>query len=134
MDKQIQDQIIRNPIKGTVLTKYMEPHELVSSGLPLYKIANLEEMDLVVYTSAALLSSIKLGDEVTIFVDKNEDELRRLTGKIIWIASEAEFTPKTIETREERVNLVYAVKVRLQNDGLLKIGMPAEVVFNTSES
>lgn len=128
--KKINDQLkkskIVNPIKGTVLTKYAEPNEITSFGKPLYKIADLSEMTLRVYFSETQLSSIKVGQEVSVLIDENEGT-KSYKGKISWISSAAEFTPKIIQTKEERVNLVYAVKVIVTNDGSLKIGMPAEV-------
>lgn len=128
--KQIQDQIgkckITNPIKGTVLVKYVEPYELVSYGKPLYKIADLSEMQLRVYISEKQLSVVKIGQEVEVKID-NEDGLEIFTGRVSWISEEAEFTPKIIQTKEERVALVYALKVIVKNNGSLKIGMPAEM-------
>lgn len=133
IDKQINDHLIVNPITGTVLTKFAEPNELVNHGSPLYKIANLEELKLRAYTSATILQKVKLNDKVTVLVDDGEEDYHRLNGTVSWIASEAEFTPKTIETKEERVSLVYALEVKVQNDGYLKIGMPGEVLFNSNE-
>lgn len=133
VEKQLRDYRIINPISGTVLTKFAEPNELVNQGSPLYKIANLDEMKLRAYTSATLLQNVKLNDKVTVLIDRGEDDYEELTGTISWIASDAEFTPKTIETKEERVNLVYAIEVKVKNDGTLKIGMPGEVVFNTTD-
>ncbi|KYG72778.1 HlyD family secretion protein [Roseivirga echinicomitans] len=128
--KQINDQIekgkIINPIDGTVLVKYAEPNEVTAFGKPLYKIANLSVLELRVYVSETQLSSIKIGQEVEVKIDTNED-MESLTGTITWVSSEAEFTPKIIQTKEERVALVYAVKVKVKNDGRLKIGMPAEM-------
>jgi len=132
IEKQINDCKIINPLKGTVLTTFAEPNELVDNGSPLYKVANLETLKLKAYTSATLLQNVKLNDKVTVLVDKGEDDYKTLDGTITWIASEAEFTPKTIETKEERVNLVYAIEVSVKNDGYLKIGMPGEVNFNTN--
>ena len=129
VEESISKCVIKNPLKGVVLDKYAEPFEITSFGKPLYKIANLDEMTLRVYVSGAQLPGIKIGQEVEVLVDQNEDQLRKLTGKITWISETAEFTPKIIQTREERVNLVYAVKVRVKNDGSLKIGMPGEVNF-----
>lgn len=130
---QIQDLInksnISNPINGVVLTTYVRSGEIVGAGKPLYKIANLETLTLRVYVSGDQLSSIKIGQTVKVLVDKNKDEYTELTGKIAAIASKAEFTPKTIQTKDERANLVYAVKVLVKNDGLLKIGMYGEVKF-----
>lgn len=128
--EKINDQLkkakIINPIKGTVLAKYAEPNEITAFGKPLYKIADLSEMTLRVYFSETQLASIKIGQEVTVSIDNN-DGTKSYKGKISWISSSAEFTPKVIQTKEERVNLVYAVKVMVKNDGSLKIGMPAEV-------
>ena len=128
---QINDQIskakITNPISGTVLSKYAEAGEIVSFGKPLYKIANLEEMILRVYVSGTQLSNIKIGQEVQVKIDSEEEAMKSYKGEISWISSSAEFTPKIIQTKEERVNLVYAVKVIVKNDGGLKIGMPAEM-------
>ncbi|WP_163516895.1 HlyD family secretion protein [Gelidibacter japonicus] len=128
--KQIDDQVhkskIINPINGTVLTKYAEPNEITVFGKPLYKIADLSIMQLRVYISETQLANIKIGQEVTVKID-DADTMKSYKGKISWIASEAEFTPKIIQTKEERVALVYAVKVDVVNDGSLKIGMPAEM-------
>lgn len=128
--KKIEDQIkkskIENPVEGTVLTKFAEPNEITSYGKPLYKIADLSEMTLRVYFSETQLPAIKVGQEVTVSIDEKEGT-KTYKGKISWISSSAEFTPKIIQTKEERVNLVYAVKVIVKNDGALKIGMPAEV-------
>lgn len=126
IDDQIQKSKIINPINGTVLTKYSEPNEITSFGRPLYKIADLSTMQLRVYISETQLANIKIGQEVTVKID-DADTMRSYEGKISWIASEAEFTPKIIQTKEERVALVYAVKVDVVNDGSLKIGMPAEL-------
>lgn len=128
--KQIEDQIqkskIINPIKGTVLVQYAEPNEITAFGKPLYKIADLSTMQLRVYVSEPQLSEIRIGQEVTIKIDA-KDDMKNYKGIITWIASEAEFTPKIIQTKEERVALVYAVKIDVINDGSLKIGMPAEM-------
>ena len=131
--KQIDDQIkkskIINPVNGTVLTKYTEPYEITAFGKPLYKIANLNTMLLRVYVSEMQLASLKLGQKVTVKID-DTDAMKSYKGTIGWIASEAEFTPKIIQTKEERVALVYAVKIDVANDGSLKIGMPAEMWLN----
>ncbi len=132
---QIEDQIAKcniiNPINGTVLSKYVEPNEITAFGKPLYKIANLSLMQLRVYVSETQLANTKMGQEVTVKIDDG-DAMKSFTGKISWIASEAEFTPKIIQTKEERVALVYAVKVAVENDGSLKIGMPAEMWLKTN--
>lgn len=130
IEDQIDDATIVNPVSGTVLTTFVEPFELVQMGQPLYQIANLDTLELRVYVSGAQLPSIKLGQQVEVLVDKNAEENQQLSGTISWIASEAEFTPKMIQTKEERVTQVYAVKVKVPNpNGILKIGMPGEVNF-----
>jgi HlyD family secretion protein len=131
---QVQDQlqrcVIKNPINGTVLDKYVEPFEMAFAGKSLYKIADIKKMYLRVYVSGSQLSEIKLGQKIKVFIDKDNDALKKLDGVITWISDEAEFTPKIIQTKEERVDLVYAVKVLVKNNGEIKIGMPGEVIFN----
>ena len=132
LDDQIQKSKIVNPINGTVLTKYVEPNEVTTFGKPLYKIADLSTMQLRVYVSETQLPNLKIGQNVTVKID-DQDGMKSYDGTISWIASEAEFTPKIIQTKEERVALVYAVKVDVKNDGSLKIGMPAEMWLNNPE-
>ncbi|WP_405291322.1 HlyD family secretion protein [Algibacter sp. Ld11] len=135
--KQIDDQILKskilNPINGTVLTKYAEPNEITAFGKPLYKIANLNTMELRVYVSETQLDNLRIGQEVTIKIDDAE-VMKSYKGTMSWIADEAEFTPKIIQTKEERVALVYAVKIKVNNDGGLKIGMPAELWINNENN
>lgn len=127
---RISKHIITNPVGGTVLTTYAEPYEVASPLKPLYTIANLDTMILRAYVSGAQLPHIQVGETVEVLVDESRTDDRSLSGTISWIASEAEFTPKTIQTKEDRVNLVYAFNVRVPNpDGRLKIGMPGEVRF-----
>ncbi|MNS88978.1 putative efflux pump membrane fusion protein [compost metagenome] len=126
INDQIEKSKIINPIKGTVLSKYAEPNEVTAFGKPLYKIADISEMTLRVYISETQLAQIKIGQKVTVKID-DENDMKSYPGTISWIASSAEFTPKIIQTKEERANLVYAVKVDVKNDGSLKIGMPAEM-------
>lgn len=126
LEDQIKKSQVINPIDGTVLTKYAETSEITAFGKPLYKIANLNEMELRVYFSETQLPQIKIGKHVKVIIDSN-DSTKSYNGIISWISSQAEFTPKVIQTKEERTNLVYAVKVKVKNDGSLKIGMPAEV-------
>ena len=126
LDDQIEKSKIINPIDGTVLETYAEANEITAFGKPLYKIADLSSMDLRVYISETQLPEIKIGQEVTVKIDSKEG-MKSYSGTISWIASEAEFTPKIIQTKEERVALVYAVKINVKNDGRLKIGMPAEM-------
>lgn len=134
--QQIQNQLdkckITNPIDGTVLVTYAEENEITSFGRPLYKIADLSRMELRVYVSETQLSELKIGQEVFVKIDGKET-MKSYKGKINWIASEAEFTPKIIQTKEERVALVYAVKIEVVNDGSLKIGMPAEMWLKNRE-
>lgn len=131
--EQIEDQIkksyIKNPIDGTVLTRYAKPDEITSNGKALYKIANLFDMTLRAYVDGDQLGQIKLGQKVKVYVDKSEGEQKEMSGEIYWVSSKAEFTPKTIQTKDERANLVYAFKIRVINDGYLKIGMYGEVKF-----
>ncbi len=126
IDDQIQKSKITNPIKGTVLTKYAEPNEVTAFGKPLYKIADLNTMQLRVYISETQLANLKIGQKVTVKID-DVASMKSYNGTVSWVASEAEFTPKIIQTKEERVALVYAVKIDVPNDGSLKIGMPAEM-------
>lgn len=126
INDQIKKSNITNPIQGVVLNKYAEPGEVTGFGKPLYKIADVSEMTLRVFVSETQLSQIKMGQEVSVKIDAVK-EMKTYKGSISWIASQAEFTPKIIQTKEERVNLVYAVKVKVKNDGGLKIGMPAEM-------
>lgn len=134
--KQIDDQIekskIINPLNGTVLTKYAEPNEITAFGKPLYKIANLNTMQLRVYISETQLAHVKIGQEVTVKIDAT-DTMKSYKGTLIWMASEAEFTPKIIQTKQERIALVYAAKIEVKNDGSLKIGMPAELWIHTNK-
>ena len=132
LDDQIQKSKIVNPVNGTVLTKYAEPNEVTVFGKPLYKIADLSTMQLRVYVSETQLPNLKIGQNVTVKID-DKDSFKSYDGTISWIASEAEFTPKIIQTKEERVALVYAVKIDVRNDGSLKIGMPAEMWLNNPE-
>jgi HlyD family secretion protein len=129
IEDQISKSVIKSPINGTVLTKYSEQGEIASYGKPMIKIADLENMYLRVYVSGTQLPNIKIGQTAEILIDKNRKEMSKLTGKVEWISDKAEFTPKIIQTKEERVNLVYAVKILVKNDGSLKIGMPGEVNF-----
>ncbi|MDL2308279.1 HlyD family efflux transporter periplasmic adaptor subunit [Bacteroidales bacterium OttesenSCG-928-C03] len=130
---QLEDALakcrIKAPITGVVLKKYVEPNELVFHGKPLFKMANIEDMFIRVYVSEDMLSSLKYGQKTDVFIDAEEGQEKKLEGEIVWISPKAEFTPKMIQTKKERVNLVYAVKVMFKNDGSAKIGMPGDVVF-----
>lgn len=130
---QIQDQLnktrIINPVSGTVLTKYADVNEYTSTGKAIYKIADLSIMKLRAYITGDQLAQVKLNQPVKVMVDDGKGKYRELTGTITWISDKAEFTPKTIQTKEERANLVYAIKINVKNDGYLKIGMYGEVKF-----
>ncbi|HMC97983.1 MAG TPA: HlyD family efflux transporter periplasmic adaptor subunit [Flavobacteriales bacterium] len=126
--RQIDDQHVINPVHGTVVAKLAEPHELVAPGRPLYRLAAMDTLELRAYISGGRLGGIRTGSAVEVGIDGSDGAIVRLPGRVSWISSEAEFTPKTIQTREERVDLVYAFKVRVANtDGVLKSGMPGEV-------
>lgn len=131
LDDRIDKSIVRNPVKGTVLVTYVEPGEIVSYGQPLYSIANLDSMFLRVYLDGTQLPHISLRQPVTVLFDNDSRTNQSKEGRIAWISSKAEFTPKIIQTKQDRVTLVYAVKISVPNaDGSLKIGMPGEVVFS----
>lgn len=129
--EQLQELImktnIRNPINGTVLTKYAEEGEMASAGKALYKIADLSTIALRAYITGTQLSQVKLGQQVKVLTDSGANKYREYAGTISWISDKAEFTPKTIQTKEERANLVYAIKIKVKNDGYIKIGMYGEV-------
>jgi len=131
--EQLNDQLkkchIINPINGTVLVKYAEQNEMTMAGKPLYKIADLSNMILRVYVSGNQLSEIKLNQQIKVSTDDGKGGFKLNEGTIIWINDKAEFTPKTIQTKDERANMVYAVKVKIKNDGTYKIGMYGEVSF-----
>lgn len=129
VNESIHKCYIRNPVKGTVLSKYAEAGEIAAPGRALYKIADLSVMELKVYVSGTQLPGIKQDQQVEVLIDADKKTNRKLSGVVSWISPKAEFTPKIIQTKEERVNLVYGVKIRVPNDGSLKIAMPAEVNF-----
>ncbi len=128
---QLNDQIAKckiiNPIHGTVLTKYAEDHEVVTPGKALYKIAETDTLILRAYITGSQLSHVKLGQTVKVRTDKGAKQYGEYTGTVYWISDKSEFTPKTIPTKDERADLVYAIKIRVLNDGYIKIGMYGEV-------
>jgi len=128
---QIEDQLhksrILNPVSGSVITKYAERGEMASTGKALYKVADLSEITLRAYVTGEQFAKIKLGQKVKVYIDTDAADYKTYDGTIQWISDKAEFTPKTIQTKDERANLVYAIKIRVKNDGLLKIGMYGEV-------
>ena len=132
-EAQLKDQIAKsiliNPVNGTVITRIAMQHELAIQGKPLYTIADLSQMDLEVFVSGAQLPQLKIGQQVKVIIDKDAETNSTLNGSITWISSEAEFTPKNIQKKKELVAEVYAVKIRVTNDGSIKSGMPGEVKF-----
>jgi len=131
--EQIQDNIdkgrIVNPMQGTVLTKYALQGEMTTMGKALYKIANLDTLTLRAYVTGSQLTQVKMGQTVKVYSDEGTDAYKQYSGRVSFISDKSEFTPKTIQTRDERANLVYAVKIRVKNDGYLKLGMYGEVKF-----
>jgi HlyD family secretion protein len=134
IDDQLAKSKIVNVVKGTVLTKYAEVNEMAVSGKPLYKIADLSSITLRAYVTGDQLPALKIGQNVTVLIDAAEGRQKEYAGTIQWISNKAEFTPKTIQTKDERANLVYAVKIRVKNDGLIKIGMYGEVKFDVNNA
>lgn len=132
--EQLDDQLTRckivNPVNGTVLTRYARVNETTAIGKPLYRIADLSEMILRIYISGDQLSQIRLNQQVKVHTDDGHGGFRTTEGRVAWISDKAEFTPKTIQTKDERANLVYAIKIKVENDGTYKIGMYGEVSFN----
>jgi HlyD family secretion protein len=127
VNEQLEKSRIINPVNGTVLTKFAEKDEMATIGKPLYSIADLSTIILRAYITGDQFSSVKLGQKVTVFVDDTPGKSRQYEGMVEWISNKAEFTPKTIQTKDERANLVYAIKIKVMNDGTLKIGMYGEV-------
>jgi HlyD family secretion protein len=129
----VQDQlkkcVIVNQVNGTILMKYAQANEMTGVGKPLYKIADLTTVVLRAYISGTQLSQVKLGQTVNVLVDADKDTYKSYSGVVTWISNKAEFTPKTIQTKDERANLVYAIKINVKNDGYLKLGMYGEVKF-----
>jgi HlyD family secretion protein len=133
IDDQIRKCRIINPVAGTVLAKYAEEGEVAAIGRPLYKIADLDTLDLRAYITGDKLSSIRLGQGVIVRTDDGKSGFKSYPGTIRWISDKSEFTPKTIQTRNERANLVYSIKIRVKNDGYLKIGMFGEVMLDQAK-
>ena len=129
LNDQLQKSRIVNPVKGTVLTKYAEVNEMTSTGKPLYKVADLSTIILRAYITGNQLSAVKLNQQVNVLVDDSTGKYKTYQGIVEWLNNKAEFTPKTIQTKDERANLVYAVKIRVKNDDYIKIGMYGEVNF-----
>jgi HlyD family secretion protein len=129
LNEQLTRSNVKSPLKGTIIEKYSEAGEVTAAGKPLVKIADLSLMKLKVYVSGAQLGSLKIGEECTVRVDAGEKGYASFPGTISYISGKAEFTPKIIQTKEERVTLVYAVTIDVKNDGTMKSGMPGEAIF-----
>ena len=127
INDQIKNSIIQSPINGTILTKYAEQGELTMQGKALFKVADMENMYLRVYITAEQLTEMKIGQQVAVYADYGKSEQKEYVGEVTWISDKAEFTPKTILTKDERANLVYAVKILVKNDGYIRIGMYGEI-------
>ena len=130
LNEQIARSTIRAPFDATVIEKYVSAHEITATGKPLVKIADMKSMELKVWVSGAQLAEVKLGAGCTVRIDEGEKGFKNLTGTIRHVSEKAEFTPKIIQTKEERVTLVYAVTIEVPNDGSIKAGMPGEAIFN----
>jgi len=130
INNQLAKADIINPVSGMVITKYAEPGEITSVGKALYDIADMSEMTLRAYITGTQFSQVKLNQPVKVYIDNGADSYKEMNGVITWISDKAEFTPKTIQTKDERANLVYAIKIKVKNDGYIKIGMYGEVVLN----
>ncbi len=126
-ENQLSNCSVQNPIDGTVLTQFVEQFEFVNVGKPLYKVADLSDLILRAYMTGDQLSAVSLSDEVTVMVDGDEKSYKEYAGEIVWISDKSEFTPKTIQTKDERANLVYALKIAVKNDGFIRVGMYGEV-------
>ena len=129
IDKQMEDCLITSPIKGIILSKYTEQGEYVTPGRALFKVGDISDMKLRAYVSAPQLTSLQIGQQVKVFADFGDTDRKEYEGTVTWISDEAEFTPKTIQTRNERSNLVYAIKIAVKNDGTIKRGMYGDVKF-----
>ncbi len=129
IEDRIRKCVITSPLNGIILSKYAEAGELAGQGRALFKVADTENIKIRAYVTADQLTELKLGQEMKVYADLGKKGRKEYAGKLIWISDQAEFTPKTIQTRDERANLVYAVKIGVKNDGLIKLGMYGEVKF-----
>lgn len=129
VDDQINNSKIISPVSGVVLSKYAEQGEYAVPGRALFKVSNITDMKLRAYITADQLTTVRLGQKVTVYADQDKKNRKAYKGVVTWISDKAEFTPKTIQTRDERANLVYAVKISVKNDGLIKRGMYGDVKF-----
>jgi HlyD family secretion protein len=131
LNEQMKRCYMYAPVNGTILEKYLEPYEITAAGKPVCRIADLAYMTLTVYVSAGQVNRLMINDSCVVHIDKDRKSSISYPGSIAWISQQAEFTPKIILTKEVRVNLVYAVQIRVRNDGRIKIGMPGETIFST---
>lgn len=129
IDDQISNCTVYSPIKGTILSKYAEQGEFVAAGRALFKVGNVEDIKLRAYITAGQLTTLQIGQSVKVYADLGENSRKEFNGTVSWISDEAEFTPKTIQTRDERSNLVYAIKILVKNDGTIKRGMYGDLKF-----
>ena len=129
LNDQISNAFISSPIDGTILTKYAQQGEFAAPGRALFKVGDLKNMKLRAYITADQLTTVKIGQKVKVYADQGKAERKEYVGEVVWISDKAEFTPKTIQTRDERANLVYAIKIAVENDGLIKRGMYGDVKF-----
>ena len=127
IDDQLKNAVIKSPVKGAILGKYAEAGELAAHGRPLFKVADMNNMFLRAYITASQLTELKIGQQVKVFSDMGKSDRREYQGTVTWISDKAEFTPRTIQTRDERANLVYAVRIAVKNDGYIKRGMYGEI-------
>jgi HlyD family secretion protein len=134
IDDHLKNAVIKSPVKGTILGKYAEAGELAVQGKALFKIADMNNMLLRAYITASQLTELKVGQQVKVFSDMEKSDRREYQGTVMWIADKAEFTPKTIQTRDERANLVYVVKIAVKNDGYIKKGMYGEIKLNVKHA
>lgn len=135
VNERIRKSWVANPVAGTVLTTYAEKGEVVRPGEPLYTVAALDTLTLRAYVSGGQLANVKIGQSAQVFIDDGPDQRQSLEGRVTWVADEAEFTPTPIQTKEERVDFVYAVELRVPNpEGAAKIGMPADVSFGSEDA
>jgi len=129
LNEQIRRSCVRSPLNGTIIEKYSEAGEITTTGKPIVKIADLSVITLKVYVSGGQLGKVKTGQACKVRIDDGEKGYREFDGTIRYISEKAEFTPKVIQTKEERVTMVYAVEIAVPNDGALKSGMPGEAIF-----
>ncbi len=130
VEDNIEKSVIKSPINGMVITKYANAFAFVQPGKPLFKMADMSSLILRAYITADILTQVKVGDTATVLADYGKSGTKKYEGRVVWISDEAEFTPKTIPSRDERTNLVYATKISIKNDGYIRKGMYGEIIFD----